>query len=109
MKKALYLVLKSTESAFHTLEELKRDGYNATIMATESLRHIVDDHPEEHHFYNLRHYEEKELNESFLCLFLVDENRLENIKSSVRRLTNNFQDVKGFMFSRTVEDYEGSI
>lgn len=109
MKRALYLVLKSTESAFHTLEELKRDGYNATIMSTESLRHVVDDNPEEHHFYSLRHYEQNELSQSFLCLFVVEEKDANNLKASIRRLTDNFKSVKGFMFSKAIEDFEGSI
>ena len=44
MKTALYLVLKSTEDAFHTLELLREDGYNGTLINTESIRHAVDWH-----------------------------------------------------------------
>lgn len=109
MKRILYLVLESGDNAFHTLEELKRDGYNATVVSTESLRHAVDYFPEEHHFFNLRQLEEKDLSESVLCLFVIDESQLGNIKSSIRRLTNNFLDVKGFMYSQEIGDYEGSI
>ena len=109
MKKVLYLVLKSGEEAFHTLEELKKDGYNATVVSTESLHHVVDYFPEEHHFFNLRHLEEKEILESTLCLFVINENQLENIKTSIRTLTNNFVEVKGFMYSQEINDFEGSI
>lgn len=109
MKRAIYLVLKSTDSAFHTLEELKKDGYNATMMSSESLRHVVDDHPEDHHFYNLRHFEQKELNESFLCLFVIEDKDTDHLKGRIRNLTDNFTSVKGFMFSRVLEDFEGSI
>lgn len=109
MKKALYLVLKSGDGAFHTLEELKSDGYNATVVSSESLRHAVDYFPEEHNFFNLRQLENKEMLESILCLFVIDESQLETIKSSIRRLTNNFLDVKGFMYSQEIKDYEGSI
>ena len=49
MKKELRLVLKSSDRAFSTLEELKREGFNATVVSTESLRHAVDYYPEEHH------------------------------------------------------------
>ncbi len=53
MKKELYLVLKSSDRAFATLEELKKEGFNATVLSGESLRHAVDYYPEEHHFFNL--------------------------------------------------------
>lgn len=109
MKRALYLVLKSTDHAFHTLEELRKEGFNATVVSTESLRTAVEYFPEEHHFFNLRHLEQRELVESVLCLFVVDEEKLEYIRDIIRKLTNNFLSVKGFMFSKTIEDYEGSI
>lgn len=109
MKKELYLVLKSSDKAFETLEELKREGFNATVMSGESLRHAVDYFPEEHHFVNLRQLEQKELAQSVLCLFVVDEEKLEAIKNTIRSYTNNFKDIKGFMYSRDIVDYEGSI
>ena len=109
MKKELYLVLKSSDKAFETLEELKREGFNATVVSGESLRHAVDYYPEEHHFFNLRQLEQKELAQSVLCLFIIDENKLETIKDIIRRYTRNFEDIKGFMYSRDINDYEGSI
>lgn len=109
MKKELNLVLKSSDRAFSTLEELKKEGFNATVVSTESLRHAVDYYPEEHHFFNLRQLEKKEMLESILCIFVVDEEQLESIKQVIRKHTNNFNDIKGFMYSRDIEDYEGSI
>ncbi len=107
--KVLYLVLKSSEFAHKTLEHLKEEGFNATVMSTESLRHAIDDFPEERHFYNLRHFENRELFESIFCMFVLSEARLEKAKSIVREDTKNFSLIHGFMFSRPVEDYEGSI
>ena len=109
MKKELYLVLKSTDDAFVTLEELKNEGFNATVINTESLHHAVDYYPGEHHFYTLRHFEKSETLESILCLFILDEEKLELLKNTIRKYTNNFQKIKGFMYSRNIEDYEGSI
>lgn len=109
MKKELFLVLESTERAFSTLEEVKRGGFNATVISTESLRHAVDYNPGEHHFINLRHIEEKNMLESVLCLFVVDGERLDNLKKIIRNCTNDFRDIKGFMYSRDIQDYEGSI
>ena len=35
MKKALYLVLKSTPKAFETFEDLKQRGFNCTAVSSE--------------------------------------------------------------------------
>lgn len=109
MKRVLYLVLKSTPTTFHVLEELKGEGYNMTLISSESLRHAIEDFPEEHHFYTLRHFEQRELQESILCIFVGDEERVEALKVSIRRLTDGFKNIRGFMFSKKIEDYEGSI
>ena len=109
MKVELTLVLKTTERAYETLENIKNAGFNATVMSSESLRHAVDYYPGEHHFINLRYIEEKDMLESVLCLFIVDDNRLEELKEVIRRCTSSFKDIKGFMYSRSISDYEGSI
>ena len=109
MKVELTLMLKTTEKAYETLEALKSAGFNATVMSSESLRHAVDYYPGEHTFINLRHIEQKEMLESILCLFVTDDNRLDDLKNVIRKCTNNFKDIKGFMYSRSIDDYEGSI
>ena len=109
MKVELTLVLETTKKAQETLEQIRDAGFNATVMSSESLRHALDYYPGEHHFINLRHIEEQETLESLLCLFVIDDNRLEELKSVIRYYTNKFQDIKGFMYSRSIGDYEGSI
>ena len=109
MKVELTLVLKTTERAMETLEALKSAGFNATVMSSESLRHAIDYYPGEHTFINLRHIEERESMESVLCVFLVDNDKLNNLKQLIRERTNGFKDIKGFMYSRPIDDYEGSI
>ena len=109
MKKELHLVIETTDRAYSTLEEIKSKGYNATVVSSESLRHAVDYYPGEHHFFNLRHLEKTDILESILCIFVVDESQIEELKQTIRNETNSFKDIKGFMYSRTIEDYEGSI
>ena len=109
MKVELTLVLETTKKAHETLEQIKDAGFNATVMSSESLRHALDYYPGEHHFINLRHIEEQENLESVLCLFVIEDHRLEELKSVIRYYTNKFQDIKGFMYSRSIDDYEGSI
>lgn len=109
MKRILYLILKNDSKAFQVLEEIKSHGFNGTIMNTESLRHCIEDFPEEHHFYNLRHFENQNIQEGILCLFVVGEDKLEELKRIIRECTHDFNDIRGGMFSKKLEDYEGSI
>lgn len=109
MKVELTLVLKSTDRAYETLQQLKEEGYNATVMSSESLRHAVEYYPGEHHFINLRHIENHEMLESVLCVFIVDDHKLEHLKGIIRDYTSNFKEIKGFMYSRSIDDFEGSI
>ena len=104
MKKELFLVLESTERAYETLQEIKSNGFNATVFSTESLRHAVEYSPGEHHFLSLRHIENHNFLESVMCLFVVEEEKLEQLKQVIRECTNKFNDIKGFMYSRTIED-----
>ena len=109
MKRIVYLVVKSSPEAVLALDAIKKDGYNATVMTTESLRHAFEDLPEERHFFTLRHAEKVKTNESVMCLFVVDDDKYEHLKDAIREKTDNFKKIKGFMFSRVIEDYEGSI
>ena len=109
MKKALYLVLKSTEKAFETFDDLRSRGFNGTAVNSESLRKAVEAYPEEHHFFNLRDLEQHHLKESILVIFVVDEDKCEELKDVIRWDTNNFTNPKGFMYSFELTDYEGNI
>ena len=105
----LYLVLKTSPAAYRTLEELKAEGYNATVLSGESLRHAVDYYPEEHHFLSLRHLEKTDFLQSILCLFVLKDEEVERVKQTIRGYTENFTAIKGCMYSRPIEDYEGSL
>ena len=109
VKKELCLVLETTKEATNTLEKLKREGFNATIVSTESLRHAIDYSPNDHHFFTLRHYEKEDILNGIFCMFVVEEDKLEILKDIIREYTNNFKSTKGFMYSTTIEDYEGSF
>jgi hypothetical protein len=109
MKKELFLVLKGNDRAFEALTELKEQGFNATVLSSESLRKALDYYPGDHHFFNLRHLEERELQEGLVCVFVLDEDKLDTLKNIIREETKNFKEIKGFMYSRSIEDFEGSF
>lgn len=109
MKKALYLVMENTPKAHETLEALKANGYNATLLNAESLRHALDDEPADHHFINLRHLENLEDKESALCIFILDEEKVAHVKQLILDTTDHFKEPKGFYFVIPLDDYCGSI
>ena len=109
MKKALFVILKNSPEAHDILEELKSEGFNGTLIGSNSLRHAMEYYPDDHNFLNLRHLEDTEVSESILCMFVWDEEVINVIKDKVRKYTNNFRDIKGFMFSKNIEDYEGTL
>ena len=107
--KVLYLVLKVSPEAQHCLEELRHHGYNGTVVSTDSLRTALEEFPEDHHFYNLRHFEQRQTIQSLLCLFVLKESDIEDAKAVIREATADFKAIHGFMYSQPLEDYEGSI
>ena len=109
MKKAVYLILKNNTKALSIIEEIKNEGFNGTVLNSDSVRHFFEEYPEEHHFYTLRNYEKNQIIESIMCLFIVDENKENKLKELIRENTNHFKDINGAMFSVTLNDYEGSF
>lgn len=109
MRKVLYVVLKNNSEAYEILQNLKNEGFNGTLIGSNSLKHTMDVFPEEHHFLNLRHIEDSESSDFILCMFVWEEDVIEIIREKIRKATGNFKDVHGFMFSKRVEDYEGTL
>jgi hypothetical protein len=111
MKKALYLILENGTAALDVFESIRDAGYNGTLMHTTSLRHAMDENqPEDTHFFSLAAYERLHSHgEAMFAIFVVDESKLEDLKATVRTHTGNFMEIRGGMYSRSIEDYEGSF
>ena len=80
----LTLVMKGTPEAYRTLEELREEGYNATVLTTESLHHALEYNPGDHNFITLRHLEQQGNLESVLCVFLLKEEEVEQVSAILR-------------------------
>ncbi len=111
MKKVLYLILENGSEALGVFDSIRAAGYNGTLMRTASLRHALDDdQPEDTHFFSLAAYEHyHDHGEAMFALFVVDASELDELKSMIRSETKSFAKIRGGMFSRNLEDYEGSF
>ena len=114
MKKVLYLILENGNEAISVFDSIRQAGYNGTLMRTASLRHALDDdQPEDTHFFSLTGVcafgRTEQDGEAMFALFVVDEEKLEGLKAMIRMKTDNFEKLAGGMFSRSLEDYEGSF
>ena len=97
MKKILYLTLEVSSDTKKVVEEIKNDGYNATMISSGSLHHAFDDLPEERHFFSLRYVEKAQNNESVLGLFVVSEDKLEHLKGGKTYAKNTMAIMKAVL------------
>ncbi len=109
MKRILYLFLENSPIAVEVLSSVKEKGFNGTMLETISVRHAIDSQVEETHFFSLMNWDMLNNRESTVTMFLVDEEKVEDLKNEIRSHTNDFKKVKGGMFTKKVEDFEGTI
>ncbi len=110
MKRILYLFLENSPVAVEALQAVKEKGYNGTMLETISVRHAIESAlPEETHFFNLMDWDMLNTRESTVTMFLIDEDKVEDLKEEIRIHTGNFGKIKGGMFTKKIEDYEGTI
>ena len=111
MKRMLILILDHGNIVDSIFRELSKKGYNATVLQARSIKHLLED--EEHDditFFNLAHLEKGiSFPASTFCYFIIDEEKIESLKESIRETTNNFKKIKGAMFSYPIPDFEGSF
>lgn len=107
MKRILYLFLENSPVAVEVLGAVKEKGYNGTMLETISVRHAIE--PEETHFFNLMDWDMLNNRESTVTMFLIDEDKVDDLKSEIREHTDSFTKIKGGMFTKKIEDYEGTI
>ena len=105
MKYILNLFIENNDKSFLFLRFLRANGYNGTVFSTASLKHTLEDTI----FINLHHLDPKSLVETTYCFFIVEEDKLEELKQLIREKTNQFTTIKGGMYSYALHDFEGSF
>ena len=110
MKYILNLFIENNDKSFLFFRFLHTKRYNRTIFSTASLKHTLEDTTDDDKiFINLHHLDPKSLVETTYCFFIVEEDKLEELKQLIREKTNQFTTIKGGMYSYALHDFEGSF
>ena len=110
MKHLLFTTLENTKETHDLIHHLSKLGYNGTVLSSSSLKHILQDENEDvPSFFSLVHYHENKFVQNTTIYFILDDAELEEVKSEIRKATNDFKSTKGGMFATVLESYEGSF
>ena len=110
MKHLLFITLENTKQTHDLIHNLSTLGYNGTVLSSTSLKHILQDENEDvPSFFSLAHYHENKFVQNTTIYFMLEENEIEEVKSEVRKYTDDFKNTKGGMFTLPIDSYEGSF
>ena len=110
MKHLLFITLENTKQTYDLIHHLSNLGYNGTVLSSSSLKHILHDENEDvPSFFSLAHIHENKFVQNTTIYFLLEDRELVEVKSEVRKATDNFKNTKGGMFATVLESYEGSF
>ncbi len=111
MKHLMFIILNSDDIAEKAMEKLTEAGFNGTVIPSSSLRHVLSEEKEEDipFFVNLNHLEKIHYKSSKTFFALIDEEKIEAVKTIIRDCTDDFKKCKGAMFTIPVDSFEGSF
>ena len=110
MKCILNLYMAMNDQTYELLHRIREKGYNGTIINTVSLKHELEGTEEDEiHILTLHAIEKRHVTESLTCRFIIDEEKVDDLKQIIRELTKNFTLVHGGMYSRPIPDFEGTL
>lgn len=109
MKHMLFTILEVCSKTDTLLHALSKYGVNGTIMPSTSLKHAILQGNETPTFVTLRHLMPTKFEDTTALVMIVDEEQLEDLKNEIRKISNNFKDIHGCMFSKKIDEFEGSF
>ena len=108
MKQVLFTVFEDGVKTHELLLLLKQDGFNGTIMGSSSVNHALRGE-KKGAFFPLSEYAEGVREPNLTIFFLVEEERMLELRGKIKEATKDFQLINGCMFSLPVTSYEGSF
>lgn len=112
MKILLFAVLERGEATDVLYSAIIRDGYNGTIIKTQSLKHVLNnpnlDNPAVLSLSQIAE-ETHSSGQNSTMFVIVDEDKLAKLQKDIREHTENFTKIHGAMFTVPIDSFEGSF
>lgn len=109
MKVMLFAILDRVEATEELIRRLSKEGYNGTVLSSDSIKHIVPKLQGEGASVSLSMLTD-DLPHGNISLFLIiDEAKLDKLKEEIRKATGNWSKAKGGMFVLPLLSIEGTF
>ena len=110
MKQLLFVILQNTDAAHRLFRELHERGYNGTTASTSSIsRTLLEDPNFEPIIGNLRQVVSAGFENNVSLFIILEESRIEEVKTIIRNATKNFKETHGGMAVIPLVSFEGSF
>ena len=110
MKTLLFAILDHVPATEDLLRKLSQEGYNGTVIPTSGLHHVLPKFDDDYSGAISLGALVDDLPSGNLTLFVViDDDKVEQLKATIREATNHFKSINGGMFILPVASVEGSL
>lgn len=109
MQYMFQVILSKNEDAYSLFSALRRNNIKGVVLPAQSLKSALLDNKDEAipQFVGLRHVVEYSHDMNYLVFCIIDESRLEEVKSIVRSVTNEIKHKVGIMYAMPLAFVEG--
>ncbi len=109
MKYMFQVILSKNENAYALFSALRRANIKGVVLPAQSLKSALLDNKEEPvpAFTGLRHVVEYSHDMNYIVYCIIDESRLEEVKTIVRAVTDEIKHKVGIMYAMPLAFIEG--
>ena len=109
MKYMFQVILNKNENAYALFSALRRAEIKGVVLPAQSLKSALLDNKEEPvpAFTGLRHVVEYTHDMNYIVFCIIDESRLEEVKTIVRSVTDEIKHKVGIMYAMPLAFIEG--
>ena len=110
MKYMLWTVFEDSHATQELLRNLFANGFNGTMMGASSVNHTYSQNVKaKQPMFSLSDFAEGVKECNLAVTFVVDEEKLDDLKSLIRQGTDGFKTIHGAMMVLPIAYYEGSF